>query len=1288
MTTTPLNVDLLEEDDEDENIGAETNAVQPQVIEKKDDEQTRVDEISNKYDKKREQLTDAGLHPEAGVDLKQPWNEKEDTFAEGKWGKRPWYEQLGWWLGTGGDFDQRQMGHLLNTFEKVEKEKLNVVEGLTNYYTEGITRGFKHESTRIDSPGKFAARVPYAALRTVAPKGLVNLAYLGTGDAFLGAVQNVADWDWGELAKVPGFDALALLPEKYRKGSYIDKGFGWTDTAQRAMYTAHGFKDPAEWTQEEINGMEARSSLMVNVGLGLLTLGSGNLIAGSSDIATKAPYLAKAARWLNPSNAKNMLDAFGRLSVVNLLDEIPSTWLDRNEGGSAASFLSVLGINWDPATTPGLTKWESAERAFGPNLIAALSFASALNFLPLKQGIKDAKTGIEKIDIKGELAKGRDVFERAQIVQDKAKDWIEGNFQNTYRAIRSKDIFNRRTEIRNNQVKSGLIEETTDGGYTQGTLSFEETKPTAEGAEQSLKDKYIKPENAVESDALEAANSTASTADLIEIETRTEAGESVVTVSDEVLNRPVAEKEFPSTEKFNLVEESEEGLEFELEMVDDLDKEQLGKLLEDRKILARIKKLTGKDKGDPWVTIDRIDIAKALKDLQANDGLVIQRTPDVYEEAMSNVRRINENLKAEKVEGEAPIERVDTRGFEKDDMLAYQRLVNSIDKAIGSEWKGGLDTAGDVLNVLNVARVTLEEGVQRALRDFARVTTSLSGRRLNVDEQLPGAKFVLNQARRDRRELLNGITKRALERGEARPPSTTLPNTPEPGNFNSEKVVDDLLNGRVTDDVIEALDNEVRLIEENGKLDAAREADQKIAERRVSDYESKTYEQKKAEGEILPKKTRTKEEIIDQQNRMDASPAAKRGRKKIEPGTPHPDDPRKIRGYDGRWVTKQHFNQVTKAREAANKIRKEYDPKSGGGIQQSNIGPDVDFTGGNYSQGETWMELMKIQAGEKISKNQHLMKYGAEIEDSLFGRIQQSQVLADEAKEALKDAYKISGLLPENIKYLDEIDSVKLFGLDASISGIAEWRPHHATFMARHPNDPLTKVAQGETAGLFSPDQWQMVHKSSIYLALHPDLGYRLGGLRTLDGASPRWLGIDAAHESFHAIQQWLDFLGATKYQEALYSEKGLAEMVQIIKKGGGNYKEGMSAMEIQAEAFGVWFANRKIKLKAGPIKSSFERIKLFLSSLRRKINILRKKDPSFVDVFELAANGTIARKGLIKMLTPKQLQGLVPRIDAAINAEMPELTMRIFNFLEAKKLAYDDLLGSNNSKFYKGGCT
>ena len=63
------------------------------------------------------------------------------------------------------------------------------------------------------------------------------------------------------------------------------------------------------------------------------------------------------------------------------------------------------------------------------------------------------------------------------------------------------------------------------------------------------------------------------------------------------------------------------------------------------------------------------------------------------------------------------------------------------------------------------------------------------------------------------------------------------------------------------------------------------------------------------------------EEIIDQQNRMDASPAAKRGRKKIEPGTPHPTDRRKIRGYDGRWVTRQYFNQQTAAKKGKSDMK-------------------------------------------------------------------------------------------------------------------------------------------------------------------------------------------------------------------------------------------------------------------------------------------------------------------------------------------------------------------------------
>lgn len=85
------------------------------------------------------------------------------------------------------------------------------------------------------------------------------------------------------------------------------------------------------------------------------------------------------------------------------------------------------------------------------------------------------------------------------------------------------------------------------------------------------------------------------------------------------------------------------------------------------------------------------------------------------------------------------------------DEAAFNRIINAMDKALGHEWKGGIDTAGDIVNVLNVARVTLEEGVQKALRDFWSITTSPSGRRKNITEQIPGVKGFLKRARTLRR---------------------------------------------------------------------------------------------------------------------------------------------------------------------------------------------------------------------------------------------------------------------------------------------------------------------------------------------------------------------------------------------------------------------------------------------------------------------------------------------------------------------------------------------------------
>ena len=47
----------------------------------------------------------------------------------------------------------------------------------------------------------------------------------------------------------------------------------------------------------------------------------------------------------------------------------------------------------------------------------------------------------------------------------------------------------------------------------------------------------------------------------------------------------------------------------------------------------------------------------------------------------------------------------------------------------------------------------------------------------------------------------------------------------------------------------------------------------------------------------------------------------KAGRRKIEPGTPHPTDPNKVRSNNGRWVTKAYYDKVNKALAGAEEIK-------------------------------------------------------------------------------------------------------------------------------------------------------------------------------------------------------------------------------------------------------------------------------------------------------------------------------------------------------------------------------
>ncbi len=73
------------------------------------------------------------------------------------------------------------------------------------------------------------------------------------------------------------------------------------------------------------------------------------------------------------------------------------------------------------------------------------------------------------------------------------------------------------------------------------------------------------------------------------------------------------------------------------------------------------------------------------------------------------------------------------------------------------------------------------------------------------------------------------------------------------------------------------------------------------------------------------RRLREVDRILKESRAIDDIQPKTTGRQKILPGTPHPTDAKKVRGYEGRWVTKKHFDQVTKSRKGANKIRAQFD---------------------------------------------------------------------------------------------------------------------------------------------------------------------------------------------------------------------------------------------------------------------------------------------------------------------------------------------------------------------------
>ena len=632
-------------------------------------------------------------------------------------------------------------------------------------------------------------------------------------------------------------------------------------------------------------------------------------------------------------------------------------------------------------------------------------------------------------------------------------------------------------------------------------------------------------------------------------------------------------------------------------------------------------------------------------------------------------------------------------------------------------------------------------------------------------------------------ELTDEILKKAIKNGDARPPSTPDIQTPDEVPLSYSKVVNDLKAGRLSDEIgslVEAEQNAARQFE---KIDDVIESDRITTKRNEAGYDSMTFEEKKNNGLLS---TKLKENLKESTSR------------KIQPGTPHPTDANKVRGYDSRWVTKKHFDEVTESKKGADEIRKQYlkEPQTfrlpnefkrmkprygqlvpefeseldmvayiirsgkkvsarepeilkiveehgltpaevkrhgmkvhakikemvkektgsasasydntagleltipnqdfwGGGegkirgaFDPSEYGfLDNDFTGGKYNEAATRANMAKEQALREVNESKRLQDWGRRMADSTKGILRQSRRDATDVAKAMKEASKIAGIPVENIKILDQIDVIEMFGVDSAAGAVAQWSPQKATFMIRNPQDPLTRTAGGEFLGLNVQSSTENLMDGSIYLSLYPAIQNRYKGLASGYLKTGRPYRQVLYHEAFHTVQDWLDYRGNEKLKGALETLPAISEMREIISNNRGTKLKNMTNKEIQAEAFGWWKNDKTIKLKDKGLKGAFERIKTYLNvfsaKLKQKLNI----NPSYIDVFELAASGDIARKTMVKNLTPKQIASYVNRIDADTHRYIPELTERINEFLFFKKIELDEAMNRWSIDANSGGC-
>ena len=346
-----------------------------------------------------------------------------------------------------------------------------------------------------------------------------------------------------------------------------------------------------------------------------------------------------------------------------------------------------------------------------------------------------------------------------------------------------------------------------------------------------------------------------------------------------------------------------------------------------------------------------------------------------------------------------------------------------------------------------------------------------------------------------RRQKISKIAKTAAEKGEARPPSTPLVDSPDPGRL-------DVDNDRADVGLLKVLDNEARLAEEYAAIDNALVGDKLEAERAAIGYDEMTFEEKKANGLLKPVAGYANDfdplaEIISNpaerftmpkgyekssprfgmakltfQDDLDRaayilqsgskSEKAKATKAAITKALEEQDfdvaDVRRL-GAEIKDQIQNQVEQATGSRRAPQETLELEIPRSEAGAEffASKDLPQASRAGGEYSEQAIRNRYAGAMEAAVMQKEAELMDIGLKIPGTVADMARASERLAKEMVEVtLKEAARISGLDPLRIQYLDEINIGELFGQEAKIGSTEAWDPAAARFMRENPDDPPT----------------------------------------------------------------------------------------------------------------------------------------------------------------------------------------------------------------------------------------